>query len=350
MARDTKESIINPTVSIIIPHFKNQDILHNCLDSIFASDCTESIEVIIVDNGNNEYIKSTKNSFPEIIILNPNKNIGYAGGCNFGAEKARGEFLFFLNDDTTINKKCISKLINKIQVDKKIGSAQPKILNEKHKNYFDYAGGTGGFIDIFCYPFTRGRIFNTIETDEKQYDNDKKLFWASGCAFITIKKIFLKIGGFDETLFAHMEEIDYHWKLHLMGYNTMSCTESVVYHKGAMTLPTESPMKTYLNHRNNLLLFITNHNFFITALLSCVRLPLELISLIYNLFKGPKHCIAHIGGIIWIIFHPFYIIKRKMNINKIKSKPLYSIIKKMYLGSVVLGYFIFRRKKYSDIF
>ena len=115
--------------------------------------------------------------------------------------------------------------------DKDIGSVQPKIKNINNYNKFDYAGGSGGFLDIFCFPFTRGRIFNSIEIDANQYDNRLEVFWSSGCAFITRKDIFNQI-TFDSTLFAYMEEIDYAWKLQLLGYKNFVEPKSVIYHDG----------------------------------------------------------------------------------------------------------------------
>ena len=139
----------------------------------------------------------------------------------------------------------------KIQSDNKIASVQPKILNYFESDKFDYAGACGGHIDVFGYPFSRGRIFDTIENDNGQYENSEQIFWASGTAFITRKSLFEKVGGFDETLFAHMEEIDYHWKCHLMGYDVWVEPQSSIQHQGGATLSYGSPEKTYLNHRNS---------------------------------------------------------------------------------------------------
>ena len=134
--------------------------------------------------------------------------------------------------------------MSRLESNNRISSVKPKIKNYKMQDYFDYAGGCGGFMDKYCFPFVRGRIFNTIEKDEGQYDNACHIFWASGTAFLTRKKIYTQISGFDETFFAHMEEIDYHWKCQLLGYEVWVEPRSVVYHYGGSTLPASSPQKT----------------------------------------------------------------------------------------------------------
>ena len=159
-----------------------------------------------------------------------------------------------------------------------VSAAQPKIKNYYDRKKFDYAGGCGGEMDILGFPYTRGRIFNTIETDTGQYDSTQEIFWASGTAFMTRKSIFFKACRFDDTLFAHMEEIDYHWKCHLMGYKVMSAPESVIYHMGGKTLDYQSPYKTYLNHRNSFLLLLTNYSIPMAAYLFFPRLVLEIFS------------------------------------------------------------------------
>ena len=243
-----------------------------------------------------------------------------AGGCNLGAENAKGEYLLFLNNDTKITNGAIELLVNAMKIDENISSVQPKIKNYYNKNLFDYAGACGGYIDYLGYPFSRGRIFNTIEEDLGQYDSKKKIFWASGTAFITRKNIFIKMNGFDEILFAHMEEIDYHWKCLLNGYDVYIEPKSVVYHKGGQTLPYDSYKKIYLNHRNSMILFLTNHqNLSFKIILK--RFALNDIAALYYLctgkFKGfSAVCMAN----LWMFFNMKYLFKKKKE-NK-KNNPI----------------------------
>ena len=243
-------------VSVIIPHYNNSKILIECINSLTKS-TFKNIEIIVVDNASSDSsCDEVINNFPDVIIKKSEVNLGYAGGCNVGAQIAKGKYLLFLNNDTIISEYCIEKLVSKLEQNSKISSVQPKIINIDNQSYFEYAGASGGFIDYLVFPFTRGRIFDTIEKDNKQYDSPIKIFWASGAGFLTRKDVFEKVSGFDNDLFAHMEEIDYHWKCHLINCEVWVNPEAVLYHHGGKTLPMDSAKKLYLNHRNSMILFL----------------------------------------------------------------------------------------------
>ena len=349
MADSNKKSNLNtPLLSIIIPHHGGFEVLNECLTSLQES-TFKDYEIILVDNSSkDDSVIRIKDKFPYINILTLKENLGYAGGCNEGALKSKGKFLLFLNNDTIHASNWLEPLINLISKDDTIGAIQPKILNIKEKQLFDYAGGSGGFIDIFCFPFTRGRIFNHIEKDENQYNNQQEIFWASGCAFITRKDLFLKI-LFDTRLFAYMEEIDYSWKLMLSGYKNLVEPKSIVYHSGG-TLKDRTFLKSYFNHRNSMILFLTNHHPLAMLSLLIPKLFLELVSLLrYLLTANLKGFVAQILACLWIVLHPIYMVKRVIDINRIKKASLLSILSKLYKPSIVLEYFILRKKKYSDL-
>jgi len=339
-------------VSVIIPHHNNSKILIECISSLTKS-TFKKLEIIVVNNAStdsscDEIIKL----FPNVIIKESDTNLGYAGGCNLGSQIAKGEYLLFLNNDTIVEKECIEKLVVKLEEDNKISSVQPKIININQKSYFDYAGASGGFIDYLVFPFTRGRIFNTIEKDEGQYDEPIKIFWASGACFLTRKNIFKKVHGFDNDLFAHMEEIDYHWKCHLIDCEVWVEPKSVLYHHGGKTLPMNSSKKLYLNHRNSMLLLLSNYSFLYSSLFFLLRLPLEIISSIKELLNFKlKHFLNHYLALVWLLSHPHTIIKRRSLMNKIRNVQDADIfIKNIILKkSIVMNYFLFRKKKYDDL-
>ena len=271
------ENLSKPKVSIIIPHYNNYKILKECINSL-SSIKYENNEIIIIDNNSSDdSANQIKKKYPELIIHKLDNNMGYAGACNAGAKISDGEYLLFLNNDTIHESDFIDKLIDKISSNDRIASIQPKVKNFDKKEYFDYAGASGGYIDYLVFPFARGRIFNTIEKDEGQYDDAKKIFWTSGASFITKKNIFINLGGFDENLFAHMEEIDYCWKCYLAGYECWVEPKAVVYHHGGKTLSYESAQKTYLNHRNSMILLLTNYSLSLSLFLFPIRLFLEII-------------------------------------------------------------------------
>jgi len=332
-------------VSIIIPHLKNKEIIYECIGSIEKKIGNINYEIIIVNNNSIDHSLDTiEKEFVNISIIHSKINKGYAGGCNLGAKHAKEEYLLFLNNDTIIDSNSILELINTIKDDNLISSVQPKIKNYYNKEFFDYAGGAGGYMDYLVYPYARGRILNTLEEDIGQYDTKKKIFWASGTAFLTKASIFKEIGGFDETLFAHMEEIDYHWKCQLNGYKIYINPKSVIYHKGGQTLKYGSYKKIFLNHRNSLILLLTNYKKF-SLIRYTKRLSLEIIAFIYYLlFLKFSAASAVLMANIWVFINIAYLIKRKKDNDRYhNNQPLisnYSIIKKYYLNN---------KKKYSQL-
>ena len=293
-----------------------------------------------------------QSKFSDLNIIKSKINLGYAGGCNLGSKYAKGEYLLFLNNDTIHNPSFITKLVNKIESEDNIASVQPKIININNPEFFDYSGACGGYMDYLVYPFTRGRIFDTIEKDNKQYDKSCKIFWASGAGFITRKNIFDKLSGFDADLFAHMEEIDYHWKCHLMGYTVWVEPAAVVYHHGGKTLSASSAVKTYLNHRNSLILLLSNYSLGLSLYLFVLRFFLEIISSLKDLFTFRlNHFIAHYKSIFWIIINFNLISKKRKIINTIRKKSDLELLEnKIILNqSIVKLYFINKKKTYTDL-
>jgi len=339
-----------PKVSIIIPHNNNYNILLDCINSIYCS-TYKNFEIIIVDNASTDSsIPKIFKKFPSINIITSEKNLGYAGGCNLGAKTAIGENLFFLNNDTKINSDCIQLLLVRLNKNDNIVSVQPKIKNLDFPSKFDYAGGCGGFIDYLVFPFCKGRIFNHIEEDQSQYNQASKIFWASGAGFLTSKKIFFKMGGFDKDLFAHMEEIDYHWKCYLAGYEVWVEPSSVLLHLGGGTLPMQSAKKLYYNHRNSLILLLSNYSLLRSIFYFLLRLPFEIISSIKELISlRPLHFINHYTALLWIVFNPLTIVKRRKSISMIRNLSDSSILKIIFKKSIVLQYFILNKKKFSDL-
>ena len=337
-------------LSIIIPHYNGSKILIECLESL--NNCSyDNLEILVVDNGSiDDSLELVNKKFPRIKVVTSDKNRGYAGGCNLGAKFAKGDYLLFLNNDTIHEIGWLEPLVEKLDEDINISSVQPKILNYYHKNNFDYAGASGGELDLFVFPFSRGRIFDTIEVDDGQYDDSAEIFWASGTGFITRKSTFEIVGGFDEVLFAHMEEIDYHWRCHLMGLSVWVEPKSLIYHMGGKTLSYESPRKTYLNHRNSILLMLTNFSFFLAVSFIIPRVILELISVFRYLLMGQlKHAFAQIKALIWILFHPHTIVIRRFKSWTLRKVSDIEILKKIHTKSIVWQYFVKRLKTYSGL-
>ena len=343
-------SDIKPRVSIIIPHWNNTDILSDCLESITLTSYLD-LETIVVDNAStDDSVEWVRSNYPNVKLIENDKNYGYAGGCNIGAEYASGEYLIFLNNDTTQDPNWVSNLVDTISSSSKIAAVQPKVLNFFDKNLFDYAGGSGGHMDIYCFPIARGRVFHHQEYDEGQYNDVNKCVWSSGTCFIVKKDLFIQANMFEDSFFAHMEEIDLCWKLQSMGYEVWVDPNALVYHKNALTLPMYSHKKYYLNHRNSLLMLFGNYSLKNAVLIGSIRIILEIVAFLYSILKFDlKHASAIIRSIVWILFNPHVIIKKRKQFSKIRKIDDNEIMRGMVRKSVVLEYYLKRRKTYQGI-
>ena len=344
-------AVTAPNISIIIPHWNGIEVLSECLSSILKSNFN-SYEIIVVDNNSTDGSqKWIKENYPDIHLIENDSNHGYAGGCNNGADAAKGEYVLFLNNDTIHEPDWLAHLLKSIERGDNIAAIQPKILNYYEKNIFDYAGGSGGAMDIFCYPFARGRLFLEKEHDTGQYDDAKPCFWASGTSMMVNRDLFFKAGKFDETFFAHMEEIDLCWKLHAMGYAIWVEPKSVVFHKNAVSLPMYTQQKHYLNHRNSLLMLLSNYSFINSFYFGTLRIILEFTALFYAAFKiDYNHFSGILRALVWVLLNPGSIVRRRRHFKKIRSLDDKEILKKLCRTPIVLAHFISGKKTYSDIF
>ena len=337
----------NPKVSIIIPHWNGIDILSECLESLLQTDY-DNLEIIVVDNASTDGSPDLISlNFPQVKLLENSQNYGYAGGCNRGAEIADGDYIVFLNNDTIQDSKWISPLVDFLNLNPKVAAVQPKILNFYDREKFDYAGAAGGWLDILGFPFARGRVFNDQEKDKGQYNKIRPVFWTSGTAFMIRKFDFESAGRFDESFFAHQEEIDLCWRLHLMDKETWAIPSSVVFHKNGATLPMFSRKKQYLNHRNSLQMILSNYSLPLTLYIFPIRFTLELVALVYSFIRMDlNHAIGIIQSLLWIVSHPFSIWKRRKQIKQIRIVKDKKVLPWLYWGSVVFDYYI-RGKKHS---
>jgi len=331
-------------VSIIIPHFNGKKLLENCISSIYKNIRIDNFEIIIVDNGStDDSVKNIEKLFSGIKIIRNKNNAGYSGGCNIGAKHANSKYLLFLNNDTEHSKHWIETLINFMDSNPKIFAAQPKILNFKNKKQFDYAGGSGGFIDKFCFPFVKGRIFNTLEKDIGQYNQPSKIFWSSGAAMIVRSDIFYTLKGFDEVYFAYMEEIDLCWRAQSLGYEIWVIPDSYIYHYGKQTIKENTIKSHYLNHRNSWIIFLKNSFSFKYGFLIIQRLVLDWMALIYSILSlDIKRFIAILYAQSWLILS----LPKIINIRKSNHRVC---LNNIYQNSIAIDYFLRRKKFFYQI-
>lgn len=248
-----------PQVAIVILNWNGAKLMKQFLPSVVEFSRGEFVRIIVADNGStDDSLTMLRNEFPQIERLDLQQNYGFARGYNEALAQIDADYYVILNSDVEVTEGWLNEPIRLMENERDIAAVQPKIRSYHQKTHFEYAGAAGGFIDRFGYPFCRGRIFNEIEEDRGQYDNQTNIFWATGACIIVRAKLYRETGGFDADFWAHMEEIDLCWRLKNMGYRIVYTPQSVVYHVGGGSLPYESPQKLYLNFRNNLWLLYKN--------------------------------------------------------------------------------------------
>ncbi|MBI5218557.1 MAG: glycosyltransferase family 2 protein [Bacteroidia bacterium] len=246
-------------VAVVILNWNGKIFLKKFLPFLIRYSSDSDVELYIADNGSkDDSIPFLKASYPQIKLLLFDKNYGFSEGYNKALFRIDAKYFILLNSDVEVTQDWINPIIRLMDNDPLIAACMPKIKGYDQKEYFEYAGAAGGFIDTFGFPFCRGRILNVIEKDEGQYNETTEVFWASGACMFVRADLYKSSGGLDNDFFAHMEEIDLCWRMKNMGYKIMYCPDVSIYHVGGGTLPNNSPHKLYLNFRNNLLLLYKN--------------------------------------------------------------------------------------------
>jgi GT2 family glycosyltransferase len=245
--------------AIVILNWNGLEFLKTFLGIAVKNSASPGTVVYVVDNGSSDGSADwVAESFPSVLLIKSDKNLGFAGGYNFATQQIDAQYFILLNSDIEVTEGWTEPLVSFMEKNVSVASCQPKILSWNNRENFEYAGAAGGYMDKYGYPFCRGRLFHSIEKDEGQYDTVKEVFWTSGACMIVRAEAWRRCGGFDSDFFAHMEEIDLCWRFHLAGYRVCFIPESLVYHVGGGALPYNSPFKTYLNFRNNLFLLYKN--------------------------------------------------------------------------------------------
>ncbi|CAA7387050.1 glycosyltransferase family 2 protein [Chryseobacterium fistulae] len=253
-------------------------------------------DIYIIDNfSTDDSVSFLQHHFPSVKIIMNDKNYGFAGGYNQGLKEIKSEYYCLLNSDVEVTENWIDPVLELFAKDPYIAAVQPKILSFNNKSYFEFAGAGGGLIDNLGYPYCRGRIFDDLEEDKGQYDDETEIFWASGCSLFIKSKDFWEQKGFDERFFAHQEEIDLCWRLINSGKKIFYTGKSSVYHVGGGTLNKQNPQKTYLNIRNNLSMMLKNLPFPDLIWILFLRLCLDGIAGVYF---GFKNGFSHIWAVV----------------------------------------------------
>lgn len=282
----------HPPMAVVILNWNGEELLRRFLPSVLACTPPHLAEVVVVDNRSTDgSLKLLADLFPSVRVLTFDDNYGYAGGYNRAVNALPHDYFCLLNSDIEVQSPhWLERPLEIFQTMPSVAALQPKIKNFRARDYFEYAGAAGGYIDRLGYPFCRGRLFGTVEQDQGQYDEEQKVFWASGACFFVRRNTFLQVGGFDENFFAHMEEIDLCWRLQRAGYKLLYTHRSEVFHLGGASLSESNPRKTYLNFRNNYRMLRRNLPIAHYRRVRCCRIPLDLLAATQMLMTGrPRH-------------------------------------------------------------
>ena len=276
-------------VSVVILNWNGVGMLQKFLPSVLAHSKGEEVEICVVDNASTDgSVAYLEENFPSVRLIVLDKNYGFAEGYNRSLQQIEAEYVVLLNSDVEVTPHWLEPLVDYMDAHPKVAACQPKIRSERNKEYFEYAGAAGGYLDKYGYPFCRGRIFDVVEKDEGQYDTIQPIFWATGAALFIRLKDYKDVGGLDGRFFAHMEEIDLCWRLRSRGWEIVCIPQSMVYHVGAATLKKENPRKTFLNFRNNLLMLYKNLSEKDLKHVMFVRGVLDGVAAFFFLLKGDR--------------------------------------------------------------
>ena len=239
-------------VAIVILNWNGAKMLRQYMPTVLNYSRDEAT-VYVADNAStDDSLELLRRDFPDVRLILLEQNWGFAEGYNKALQQVDAEYYLLLNSDIEVTHHWLTPLIEYMDVHQEVAACQPKLLSIFDRDRFEYAGASGGYLDRYGYPFCRGRIFETVELDEGQYEYAAETLWASGAALMIRAKDYWDVGGLDGRFFAHNEEIDLCWRLRIRGRKIMCLPESYVYHVGGGTLPKSNPMKTFLNFRNNL--------------------------------------------------------------------------------------------------
>ena len=245
-------------VAVVILNWNGEAMLRRFLPTVVRYSCDEA-EIWVADNASDDAsVQLLREHFPSVKLIQLDKNYGFAEGYNRALAQIEAEYYVLLNSDVEVTHHWLTPLVEYMDAYPDVAACQPKLLSEANRDYFEYAGASGGFIDRYGYPFCRGRIFNTVEEDNGQYDYIIDILWATGACMLIRSADYREVHGLDGRFFAHNEEIDLCWRLRQRGRRIVCIPESEVYHVGGGTLPKSNPMKTFLNFRNNLTMLYKN--------------------------------------------------------------------------------------------
>lgn len=340
-------------VAIVILNWNGRGMLERFMPSVVkyshrqhfsVLDTDFDTEVVVADNGSSDdSLPFLQQNYPDVPLVLMDRNYGFAEGYNKALAQVEADYYVLLNSDVECTPRWIEPVIRIMDANSRIAVMQPKLLMYDSKDTFEYAGGAGGFIDSYGYPFCRGRLFSTLETDHGQYDDDCDIFWATGAAMFVRASVWRELGGLDADFFAHMEEIDFCWRVHNAGYRVVYCPQSTLYHVGGGTLPKSNPFKTQLNFRNNLSMLYKNLPDERRDKVLRLRMFLDRVAAVKFLLEG------HLGEYRAVrkAHKEFRAWRETLKEKRAAIKP--HAVSQVYQGALLIEYYLLRRQTFTQL-
>ena len=331
-------------VAVVILNYNGKRFLEQFLPNVIEHTDAALADIVVADNAStDDSVAFMREHFPEIRLIENGSNGGFATGYNLAMRQIEAQYFVLLNSDIEVTPQWIEPVIALMDADPQIAACQPKILSYYDRTKFEYAGASGGFIDRYGYPFCRGRVFQHLEEDRGQYNDSCEVFWATGACMFVRADLYLQHGGLDDSFFAHMEEIDFCWRMKNLGYRIYCCPQSTVYHIGGGTLPKSSSRKTYLNFRNNLSLLYKNLPKSRVRWVIAYRILLDWVAALKFLCGGG---LADFWAVIrahWAFY------KRIPSIRQVRKDLNNHPVSQMYQSNIVFDNFLKGKKTFSAL-
>jgi GT2 family glycosyltransferase len=335
-----------PSVAIVILNWNGKHHLEQFLPSVLLT-TYRNHKIIVADNASTDHsVEYLQQQFPQVELIILKENHGFAKGYNEALKQVQADYYMLLNSDVEVHADWLNPMIELLEENENAVACQPKILAYKNRHLFEYAGGAGGWLDLFGYPFARGRVFDICEEDKGQFDKTEEVFWASGAAMLIKSEVYHELKGFDEYFFAHQEEIDLCWRIHLAGYKIFCCPQSVVYHVGGGTLPRGNSKKTFLNFRNNQILLAKNLPWSEKWWKIPFRLFLDQVSALKGLLSGDAGYFVAIFKAHLAYFDWMFVKEKKKPVHQRKKLKYFPGV---YQGNIAWQHFVLKKKTFKEI-
>ncbi len=335
-------------IAVVILNWNGCEMLRAFLPSVVRFSEADGARVYVADNGSTDCsVEMLRREFPSVHLILLEQNHGFAEGYNLALKTVSAEYVVLLNSDVEVTEHWLAPLVSYMDAHPEVAACQPKIRSRRQREKFEYAGAAGGFIDRYGYPYCRGRIMGVVETDRSQYDSVLPVFWVTGAAMFIRLNDYRGAGGLDGRFFAHMEEIDLCWRLRARGRALVCVPRSVVYHVGGATLKKESPRKTFLNFRNNLLMLYKNLPKEELKHVMRVRAVLDGVAALSFLLKGqlPNAWAVLRARRSYASLRRSFTLSREEN----QAKAVSSFIPERTKGCILLQFYIHGKRFFSQL-